>query len=304
MLLMLVGVTVLGFGEMLGSERTSGVVTSYSTTTSYSTWTSTSFSVLYPTTVTRFSTASMTTDRLTQTSADGPYVMLSGTWGVFVEGIVEFDVNIESLIEFPIQSGVIQFDVAGLKVHRDDIELSFGAMPQGETITVKRTIGIPGINIGAKVTPLSVAINLSRKESIVSLIPLETSTRAQTLTETYRKTVVETHTVTNAYTVEEPFSIENTTIVAGLVLVVAAIAAAFVLMRMRKGPGREKGQEAEPLPQVRPPSRETIAQVPQPTVEAPTATPPQAKGVKYCLHCGAALPDTAMFCARCGGKQE
>jgi len=304
MLLMLVSVTVLGFGEKLGSEKTSGVVTSYSTTTSHSTWTSTSFSVLYPTTVTRFSTATMTTDRLTQTSADGPYVMLSGTWGVFVEGIVEFDVNIESLIEFPIQSGVIQFDVAGLKVHRDDIELSFGAMPRGETITVKRTIGIPGINIGAKVTSLSVMINLSRKESIVSLIPVETSTRAQTLTETYRKTIVETYTVRSAYTIEEPFSIGNTTIVTSLVLVVAAIAAALVLMRMKKRPSGEKGQKAEPLPQIRPPSRETIAQVPQPTVEIPAAKPPQAESVKYCLHCGAALPDTAMFCAKCGGKQE
>jgi len=47
---------------------------------------------------------------------------------------------------------------------------------------------------------------------------------------------------------------------------------------------------------------------PPPTLE-PKLTRPQAvspaaaKGVQYCMHCGAAIPDVVIFCTKCGQKQ-
>lgn len=180
----------------------------------------------------------MTTDRLIQTGLDGPYVTIAGSWGVFVEGILEFNVTIKNLMESKIQQGLIQFGVAGLKVRRDDIELRFAAIQPGETILVRLLIGLPGINPGAKVVPLSTAINLSQEQKVIMTMVVETSTRNKTVTETYRETIVRTV----GYTVEETFPSGGAVAIIGLILVGAALVAGFTFTRTRKRPIRKPSE--------------------------------------------------------------
>ncbi len=302
----LIGAIVLGFTQQLQLEKISGAITSYSTMTSLSTLTSTSYSYVYPTTSTILTTATSTTDRLTQTSPDGPYLSVTGKWNIFIEGQIEFDIIVKNLINVNIQSGVAQFGVQGLIVRRDDIEVNFGAIRPGESINVKQVIGLPGVKVGEKVTPLSARAILTQKESIVIVTPLETVTRTGTLTETYRKTIVSTYTVTSAYTIEEPPASGNMQLmlVLGLVAVAAIVGVAF--MKTRKGPAAPKPQEAKPQPQVE--TAPKPVSPPTPEVKAVQRTVPPArpvvKGVKYCIHCGATIPDVVSFCTKCGKKQQ
>jgi len=226
---LLMGDMILGFGHGPAFPKIPESV-NYLTVTSYATSTSTLYSYLYPTIITRFSSATMTTDRLTQTGLEGPYVLIAGSWGVFVEGILEFNVTIKNLMESKIQQGIIQFNVAGLKVHRDDIELGFAAIQPGETTLVKSLIGVPGVNPGAKVAPMLITINLSQEGKVIVTVAVETSTRNKTVTETYRKTIVETI----VYTMEEPFLGGSTTAIVGLILAAATLVAAFTFTKTKK----------------------------------------------------------------------
>lgn len=231
-----------GQGPVFPNAHAPGIPMNYQTITSYVTSTSTFYSYLYPTTSTRFSTATVTTDRLTQIGSDGPYVMITGTWNVFVEGILEFNVTIMNLMEYHIQQGIIQFGVVGLKIRRDDIELRFMEIPRRETILVKLLIGLPGINPGAKVSLLSVAISLGQEERVISTMPIETNTRNQTVTETHRRSIVQTV----AYTLEESFPAGNVGTIAGLMLVAVALVVAFFFTRMRRRPARRLAEAKKP----------------------------------------------------------
>lgn len=303
---LLAGVIVLGLAQELQVEKTSGVITSYSTMTSYSTWTSTFYSYVYPTTSTKLSMATATTDRIAQTGPEGPYLSITGKWNVFIDGQIEFDITIKNLINVNIQSGVAQFDVLGLKVHRDDIEVNFGAILPGESINVKQVIGLPGVTVGAKVTPLSARAILTKKENVVIVTPLETLTRTGTLTETYQKTIINTYSVTSPYTIEEPLSMGNMQLIIVLGLVAVAVIAGLVLVKSRMGPAKLKPQETKPQPEIEMPPK-TVTPLPTAEVKAVqkpvTPARPIAKGVKYCVHCGATIPDIVRFCTKCGKKQ-
>lgn len=296
----LIGVILAALAQELQVERASGIVTSYSTMTSYSTWTSTFYSYSYPTTSTRFSTTTATTDALTQTGPDGLFVAVTGNWGVFVDGQIEFDMTIKNLINLNIQSGIVQFEVKGLKVHRDDIELTFKAIRRGESINVRQLIGLPGATVGAKVTPLSVRVNLSQREDVVMVTAVETYTRTGTVTETYRKTVVNTYVTTSAYTIEERQPVENTQLIIGLVVMAVAAIAGVAFLRTRRAGIKPKAPKTGPQPQIEP-AKPPTRPVPEP--KAAEARAAAVKGVKYCIHCGAAIPDVVSFCTKCGQKQ-
>lgn len=227
-ILLLAFVAALAFGGSVRTRGTSGTIASYSDSTSYSTWTSTFYSTLQPTTFTRFSTATLTTDHLSQTVLEGPYVQINGSWAVNIEGRVNFELEIKNLIDLDIESGIIRFDVSG-RVHRDDIDLGFGPIQHGETLSVRRFIGIPTINVGAKVTPTSVSVTLAQKTGILT-IPVEIITRTQTMVETYRRTV------TDAYTVGSESSTVNTEIIWASVLIAVVIGTGIVYVRFKARP--------------------------------------------------------------------
>ena len=85
-------------------------------------------------------------------------------------------------------------------------------------------------------------------------------------------------------------------ILGGIVGAVVVVLLVVLVMRRRGAPQPEAAQRAV-VPLVAPqPAR------PAPEHPARTLQPPPA-GLKYCVHCGAAIPSVVMFCTKCGKKQ-
>jgi hypothetical protein len=88
----------------------------------------------------------------------------------------------------------------------------------------------------------------------------------------------------------------------GIVAVIAVVVVALLLVMRRRG-ARRSAAAVKPPVQAAPPVSAPPA---RPTTPIPTQVsraPPGAE-VKYCVHCGAAIPSVVLFCTKCGKKQE
>jgi len=97
-----------------------------------------------------------------------------------------------------------------------------------------------------------------------------------------------------------PKPLSNYLIMGGVTAAIVVLAAvAFIMMKRRRGPTAEALQ----IPTMIPPTPPRAPPTPGPKVTEAETTAPVAKGVKYCVHCGAIIPDVVIFCTKCGKKQ-
>jgi len=85
--------------------------------------------------------------------------------------------------------------------------------------------------------------------------------------------------------------------VTAAIVVLAAVA--FIMMKRKRGPTAEALQ----FPTMIPPTSPRAPPTPEPKATETETTAPVAKGVKYCVHCGATIPDVVTFCTKCGKRQ-
>ena len=94
---------------------------------------------------------------------------------------------------------------------------------------------------------------------------------------------------------EKPFLQAYGLYIAGGVAALVVVIVVVLLMMRRKG-----GRAAPPpAPVTIPPA----APIPTPTPVAPTYAPPPAPAGKFCINCGAPIPEISKFCPKCGSQQ-
>jgi hypothetical protein len=86
----------------------------------------------------------------------------------------------------------------------------------------------------------------------------------------------------------------------GAIAIVAVAAVVMIMMKRKRAPGVEVMQIPTSIPS--PPPQAPLRTEPK-VAEMETETPAPAEGVKYCIHCGATIPDVVTFCTKCGKKQ-
>ncbi len=92
----------------------------------------------------------------------------------------------------------------------------------------------------------------------------------------------------------------NYLVIGGGAIGIVAVAAVIMIMMKRK---RAPAAEVMQIPTIPSLSPQAPLRAEPKAAQMETETPAPAGGVKYCVHCGAIIPDVVTFCTKCGKKQ-
>lgn len=283
---LLIASVAISYTQVDPFKKTFSQVQTTSVYTSYSVWitraTTTSYTVTYVTS-------------LLQTQTTGPYLKCDTLWTYHYDPNSNeiTDIYVTRKITNLLNVRIIRGRIIGEMRDATKTETtltSFWEIKPGETIEVKQ-----GFNLQnrfkrdeAKFYTLRAEIECERYGSEIPVV----YTLSMTVTSAYAVTTTYTQAYTQTYTPPAPVVGDNTTIF--IAIIAACVIGGAIVMWLRK----QKAQTPEPS------KLGTTVRTPEPRVTRPEpAASAVAKSTKYCVHCGAMIPDVVTFCTKCGRKQ-